>query len=66
MGAGCDMGKAIVEFIGMTIQEALEKGLCDKCVSYYPDIEAPFTTHCRSTLGRTVENYGKCTKRKGG
>lgn len=62
---GCMVKKSgIVEFNGLSIQEAFEKGLCDKCVAYYPEIVAPFTTHCRSTLGRTMDNVGKCTKRK--
>ena len=46
----------------ITIEEALKRGLCNKCVAYYEDIEAQFTTHCRSTLGRTEWNQGYCTK----
>jgi hypothetical protein len=46
-----------------TIDEALKEGLCEKCVSYYEgEIRPPWTTHCYSTLGRTLYNQGKCTR----
>jgi hypothetical protein len=54
----------------ISIYEAFMEGLCDKCVSYEDDVKAPFTTHCKSTLGRTQvnldrskENVYLCTKK---
>lgn len=47
----------------MSVHEALELGLCEYCVSYGEVIAPPFTTHCRSTLGRTGGDAGLCTKK---
>ena len=33
----------------ITVSEALDRGACNTCVSYYPEIAPPFSTHCRST-----------------
>ena len=33
----------------ITIEEALKRGLCNKCVAYYEDIEAPLTESAPTT-----------------
>lgn len=35
-----------------TVDEALNEGSCIHCVSYFPVIAPPFSSHCRSTSDR--------------
>jgi len=38
----------------ITVSEALYLGKCNKCCAFRPEIKPPFTTHCASTMARTI------------